>query len=86
MEEITRRVAQGTLVWTDSHKSYDWLPKNGLYLHQKVNHSKGEWVGNHGQSTNAVEGVWSRVKRGLRMAYTRRPVGDDYAPLLGEFA
>ena len=83
--EIANRVAQGTLVWTDSHKSYDWLPRGGLYLHPKVNHSFGGWAGRHGQTTNAIEGMWSRVKRGLRMANTRRPIDNDYAPLLGEF-
>ena len=83
--EIKKRVAPGTLVWTDSHKSYDWLPSEGLYAHQKVNHKRGEWVGNKGQSTNAIEGMWSRAKRSLRLANTRRPVDNDYAPLLGEF-
>ena len=29
--------------------------------------------------------MWSRVKRGLRLGNTRKPVDNDYGPLLGEF-
>ena len=38
-----------------------------------------------GQTANAIGALRSRVKRNLRLASTRKPVGDDYAPLLGEF-
>ena len=79
-------MAPGTLVWTDKHKSYEWLSREGMYRHQSVNHKKGEWVGREGQSTNAIEGMWSRAKRALRVANTRKPVDNDYGPLLGEFA
>ena len=81
--EIRARVQPGSLVWTDCHRSYPWLNEGG-FNHQSVNHSL-EFVGADGQSTNACEGMWSRVKRGLRLANTRKPAENDYGPLLGEF-
>ena len=83
-EHIKKRVCPGTLVWTDGHASYEWLAQGGIYGHQRVNHKRGEWVGDKGQSTNAIEGMWPRVKRALRLGNTRKPVGNDYAPLFGE--
>ena len=83
--EITKRVAQGSLILTDSHKSYDWLPRGGLYLREKVNRSIRGWAGRRGRTTNTIGGMWSRVKRSLRMANTHRPTDNGYAPLFREF-
>ena len=82
--QIEQRVGPGSTVWTDSHASYQWLDGAG-YRHERVNHRQSEWVGGRGQSTNACEGMWSRVKRGLRMTCVRKPVDNDYAPLMAEF-
>ena len=46
---------------------------------------EGRGYGKKGQTANAIGVLRSRVKRNLRLASTRKPVGDDYAPLLGEF-
>ena len=83
--QISKRVLPQSTVWTDARASYQWLEPEGGYKHQTVNHSVPEFVGSKGQSTNAAEGMWSRVKRGLRMSNVRKPVDDDYAPLLAEF-
>ena len=56
-----------------------------MYLHACVNHKKREFTGTGGQSTNAIEGMWSRVKRALRLSSHRRPGDSDYAPFLAEF-
>ena len=79
------RVAPGALIWTDSLKSYERLPTGGLYVLEKANRNRGEWVGEKGQAASAIDGLWSRAKRNLRLASTRKLVGNDYAPLLGEF-
>ena len=82
--QIRKRVAPGSTVWTDSRKSYEWAEAAG-YDHMAVNRSISEFVGKKGQSASAVEGMWSRVKRGLRLANTRKPPGNDYAALLAEY-
>ena len=38
-----------------------------------------------GQAASVIEGLWSCAERNLRLASTRKPVGDDCAPLPGEF-
>ena len=50
-----------------------------------MNRERGDRAGTQGQSANAIGGAWPRVKRALLMGNTRKPVSNDYAPLLGEF-
>jgi len=37
--------------------------------HRKVNHTSGQYVGKHGQTTNAVENYFSVFKRGMKGVY-----------------
>ena len=75
--EIRARVSPGALIWTDGHKSYKWLGERapGLGLLSPVSGYRWNWV-NHNRrqfakndeatgirvSTNAVEGLFSRLK------------------------
>lgn len=60
---ITKNVAPGTMVNTDSYHAYKSLKKLG-YQHEAVNHDAEEWVrGIH--HTNSVEGFWSHLKKGI---------------------
>ena len=40
-----------------------------------MNHAKGEWVGRNGQTTNAVEGAWGRLKKLVRAQGGLRNLG-----------
>ena len=44
LPDVTR-VAPGALIWTDSLKSYEWLPTGGLYVLEKAGRNSGSWVG-----------------------------------------
>ena len=83
--EIRPRVLPGSTVWTDSHRSYGRLEDAGEFRRRSANHSSAEFPGDEGQSTNAVEGIWPRVKRGLRMSCVRKPADGDYGPLPAEY-
>ena len=61
---IDANVTPGGAVQTDELRSYLGLTYRG-HRHMTVNHSAHEYVGFDGASTNAVEGFWSAVKRGI---------------------
>jgi transposase len=61
---IDANVIPGGAVHTDELKSYMGLPTRG-HRHMTVNHSADEYVGFQGASTNAIEGFWAQVKRGI---------------------
>lgn len=62
MSEIFKTVDSGTRVVTDHYNAYYML--RAKYEHEKVNHSKGEYV--RGEiHTNTVEGYFSTLKRGI---------------------
>ena len=74
-EVIERYVRPGTEVWTDEHKSYNWLNEDSRYghavfSHDCVIHSVGEFSRRRADgvnvSTNAIEGMLSMVKRDMR--------------------
>ena len=54
-------VRPGSLVWTDGHKSYNWLNACPEFKHQSVVHARGEFSKKDENgvvvSTNAVEGM-----------------------------
>jgi transposase-like protein len=52
-------------IHTDDFASYDDLGEMRGYWHKRVDHSAGEYVSPTGVSTNAVEGFWSQLKRGI---------------------
>ena len=61
---IDANVIPGGAVHTDELRSYLGLNKRG-HRHMTVNHSAHEYVGFDGASTNAIEGFWAGVKRGI---------------------
>ncbi len=61
---IDANVIPGGAVHTDELKSYMGLHTRG-HRHMTVNHSAREYVGFQGASTNAIEGFWAQVKRGI---------------------
>lgn len=61
---IDASVIPGGAVHTDELRSYLGLHKRG-HRHMTVNHSAHEYVGFQGASTNAIEGFWAAVKRGI---------------------
>jgi len=54
-------------VYTDAHPSYKALTKSG-FKHEVVDHSADEWV-RADVHTNAIEGVWSLLKRSIVGSY-----------------
>ena len=86
---IEKHVHEGSVVWTDGHKSYEWMDKCPHYTHESVVHRRGEFsrLRESGVrvSTNAIEGLFSRMKRFLRgyQACPRRT--KHYAAFMGEF-
>ena len=64
-EAIRRRVAFGSMVYSDGHNGYDEMHRYG---HESVIHSVGEFV--RGQVyTNGIESFWALLKRGYMGVY-----------------
>jgi len=63
MPLIHKRVKQGSIICSDTWKSYTGIAARG-YIHRLVNHNKGEYSkgGNH---INTLEGFWGYLKRRL---------------------
>ena len=61
---IHATIRPGTTISSDEFGSYRFLAAQG-YRHHTVSHKKGERVGAFGASTNAIEGVWAALKRGI---------------------
>ena len=86
---ITQHVHPGSLIWTDSHKSYQWLerPDSGFYW-QSINHRRAEFARREGGvniSTNAIEGLFHRMKATFRHLHVSRVSKRRYGPLLAEY-
>lgn len=83
MPHIHETVIPGGAVHTDELRSYSGLHKSG-HRHMTVNHSAGEYVGFQGASTNALEGFWAQLKRGINGTHIH--VSAKHLPkYLGEF-
>jgi len=61
---IRRRVKRGSIVYSDTWKSYTGIAAKG-YVHRLVEHSKGEYVDTQGNHINGLEGFWGYLKRRL---------------------
>lgn len=66
---IRRMVRPGSIVVTDSHRSYHSLSSHG-YQHITLNHRIGEWA-RDGYSTANIESYWTSLKYFLR-SHNRR--------------
>ena len=91
--EIQRHVAPGSLIFTDRHKSYNFLSRpNSGFVHRAVNHSRGEFSRTEcifGEdvvvTTNSVEGLFGRLKQYLRQRKYGKVGKPAYGELLAEF-
>ena len=62
---ITGLVAPGSTIVTDQLRTYAALGDFG-YHHISLNHSKGEWINQNGQSMNGIESYWTSLKYYIR--------------------
>jgi transposase len=60
---MDEQLKEGTVIYTDDSRLYDWMDKSG-WEHHKVRHSRGSYVANYYVHTQ-IEGLWSLVKRGI---------------------
>ena len=92
-QKIKQYVQEGSLIFTDKLKSYQWLSgKNSSFVHRCVNHSRGEFARTEtlfGKevrvTTNAVEGLFGRLKKYFRQRGLGRVGKNAYGHLLAEF-
>lgn len=61
---IRRRVRRGSVVCSDTWKSYTGVAANG-YVHRLVEHAQGEFSNQRGNHINGLEGFWGYLKRRL---------------------
>jgi len=67
---VSNNVLKGTEVHTDEHGSYELLDQISMdYTHKTVNHSKEQYVGNDGQTTNSIEGFFFHLKRTIKSTH-----------------
>ncbi len=64
---ILQSVRPGSLVITDQLATYASLCEHG-YKHVALNHSRGQWANNSGQSSSMIESYWTSLKYFLRFA------------------
>ena len=64
MPLIRRRVKQGSVICSDTWKSYTGIAAKG-YVHRLVEHGKGEYTDKQGNHINGLEGFWGYLKRRL---------------------
>lgn len=62
---IEQHVPKPALIMTDEFTVYNPLSKLG-YFHGRVQHKSRSYVDQHGNTTNAIEGFWSILKRSIR--------------------
>ena len=89
LQVIEKHVHEGSTVWTDGHASYLWLDEDPRFVHESVVHRKGEFarlrLTGIVVSTNAIEGLFSRVKRMLKRHHAVPRRQEGYGAHLGEF-
>ena len=61
---ITRQVEAGSIVCSDTWKSYTGVAARG-YIHRLVKHQEGEYSDRRGNHVNGLEGFWGYLKRRL---------------------
>jgi len=92
-QHIEAHVLRGSLVFTDSHKSYTWLKKSSSgFVHRAINHKRREFSRvesifgvNVNVSTNATEGLFGRLKTFARERSLKRVPKECYGLVLTEY-
>lgn len=64
--QINANVVHGTEIHTDELTAYNKAISVQHYTHKTVNHSKGEYVGLDGETTNSIENFFGHLKRSLK--------------------
>jgi len=64
MSIICRRVKRGSVICSDTWKSYTGIAAKG-YVHRLVEHGKGKYTDQKGNHINGLEGFWGYLKRKL---------------------
>jgi transposase-like protein len=64
---IEAMVEKGAILITDEWGAYNGLKKD--YHHEVIKHKANQYVNENGFSTNALEGFWSLLKRGIDGIY-----------------
>lgn len=83
LPEIERSVDNQAIVYSDEHRSYLSLSKQG-YDHNSVKHGARQYVAGTVHTQN-VENLWSNMKRGIRGVYRHvdakyvQAYADEYA-------
>ncbi len=66
MPHIDDNVAHGTEIHTDELKAYKKAVNVKHYSQKTVNHSRDEYVGPDGETTNSIENFFGHLKRSLK--------------------
>ncbi len=64
--QIEKNILDGSEIHTDTAQPYKVLRDHEEYTHLTVDHSISEYVGDNGQTTNAIEGFFSQLKRTIQ--------------------
>ena len=62
MPLLRQRVAMGSIVCSDTFRSYTGVAAKG-YVHRLVRHDQKEYVDSQGNHINGLEGFWGYLKR-----------------------
>ena len=64
---VANNVLKGSEIHTDELPAYDMLEDIQMnYVHKAVNHSKKQYVGTEGETTNSIEGFFMHLKRTIK--------------------
>ncbi|MDG1449105.1 MAG: IS1595 family transposase [Ascidiaceihabitans sp.] len=66
MPPIRENIVDGTEIHTDELRTYNKAIDVSRYTHKTVNHSKDEYVGPNGETTNSIENFFGHLKRSLK--------------------
>ncbi|MGH7202933.1 MAG: IS1595 family transposase [Candidatus Levyibacteriota bacterium] len=71
VKEVKEHVSAKAHVMTDEHPGYKSLYQEGYSNHHTVNHVAKEYVRKRLFHTNSVEGLWGRIKPGVKGVYRK---------------
>jgi transposase-like protein len=75
---IKEHVYEGSIIYTDCWKGYNYLDETDEYIHGKVNHSLNFKDPETGIHTNSIEGTWAAVKSKIPKRYRCKEGLEDH--------